>query len=283
MQSELVRPRAKVYSIGAANKLIVPATVIGDHSNNLYGGVTVSWTGEGDTMTGAEPKLRDIELSPHKLTALYVGSNEWFADAVSANKIVTSTMSGAIGWNLDSAFLKGTGAGQPLGVLNSDCVVEVAKEDGQDADTVVSQNIFKLWAAMHPACHRNAVWVVHPDVLPQLFSLSIAVGTGGGAWFVPAGGQSPYNTLLGRVVIVSEHMEPLGDAGDILLADFSEYVVGLRKELSIDSSQHVYFTADKTTFRGIMRVDGQPSWNEALTLADGSKTVSPFVTLADRA
>ncbi len=68
-----------------------------------------------------------------------------------------------------------------------------------------------------------------------------------------------------------------------MLCDFSQYVCGLRSEMRIDLSQHLYFTTDEGAARLIERHDGQPLWDEALTLEDGSTEVSPFVTLAERA
>jgi HK97 family phage major capsid protein len=62
----------------------------------------------------------------------------------------------------------------------------------------------------------------------------------------------------------------------------SQYCVGLREGMRIDTSQHVYFTTDEAAARLIERHAGQPLWDEALTLEDGSTTVSPFVTLAER-
>ena len=90
------------------------------------------------------------------------------------------------------------------------------------------------------------------------------------------------NFLLSRPVIFTEKVEVLGDKGDILLADLSQYVVGLREELRIDLSGHVYFESDQTAARLIERHDGQPLWSGSLTLEDGSTTVSPFVTLGAR-
>ena len=80
----------------------------------------------------------------------------------------------------------------------------------------------------------------------------------------------------------TEKTETLGYKGDIMLADFSQYVVGLRSEMRFDTSIHVAFETDELLSRIIERHDGQPLWDEALTLADGTTTVSPFVVLADR-
>ena len=89
-------------------------------------------------------------------------------------------------------------------------------------------------------------------------------------------------SILTRPVIFTEKTETLGDKGDIMLADFSQYVVGLRSGMRFDTSVHVAFETDELLSRIIERHDGQPLWDSALTLEDGSTTVSPFVVLAER-
>jgi HK97 family phage major capsid protein len=88
--------------------------------------------------------------------------------------------------------------------------------------------------------------------------------------------------MLTRPVIFTEKTEPLGRVGDVLLADFSQYVVGLRQGMRFDTSIHAGFSTNEMLARLIERHDDQPLWDTALTLEDGSTTVSPFVTLAAR-
>ena len=88
--------------------------------------------------------------------------------------------------------------------------------------------------------------------------------------------------ILTRPVIFTEKTEPIGDQGDIVLADLSQYVVGLRQGMRFDVSPHLYFKTDELAARLIERHDGQCLWGEALTLADSTTTVSPFITLAER-
>ena len=71
--------------------------------------------------------------------------------------------------------------------------------------------------------------------------------------------------------------------GDISLVDFGFYVIGDRQRVEVDSSPHVKFTSDKTTFRAIARNDGQPWVKSPLTPQNNGPTMSPFVTLATRA
>ena len=135
---------------------------------------------------------------------------------------------------------------------------------------------------LHPQHINNASWFVHPSTLPQLLTLSIETGTSG--WYVPVLNQTGSGmSIFNRPVVVSEHCSPLGDQGDVVLADMSQYVVGLRSEISFARSEHAYFSSDHVGFRWITRVDGMPSWQSAYTPRYRSDTLSPFVVLVERA
>ena len=115
-----------------------------------------------------------------------------------------------------------------------------------------------------------------------MLQLSIAVGTGGDHIPVMKESNGEFSILTWPVVF-TEKTEVLGDQGDVVLADLSQYVIGLRSEMRFDMSIHVHFSTDELLARLIERHDGQPLWSEALTLEDGSTEVSPFVVLAERA
>jgi HK97 family phage major capsid protein len=74
----------------------------------------------------------------------------------------------------------------------------------------------------------------------------------------------------------------LSSVGDIVLADFSQYALGLRADASIVRDDSVFFASDECAFRLILRLDGQPMHSTPLKLRDGTNTVSPFVTLEAR-
>ena len=94
---------------------------------------------------------------------------------------------------------------------------------------------------------------------------------------------SPFSTLYGRPVLPTEFNATLGDAGDIALVDFSQYLLIEKGALQVAESIHVRFLYGENTFRFMYRVNGQPYWHSALTPFKGSgNTVSPMVTLAAR-
>jgi len=216
------------------------------------------------------------------LTGLIRFSSELQADTPGGLNQIEMLCGKGLGWYRDKFFLKGSGVGQPLGILKAPCLIEVDPESGQESGTIVYENLTQMMSRMYAGSFQNSVWVCHQSTIPQLLQLSMAVGTGGDHIPVMREGSNGQFTILTRPVIFTEKTETLGSEGDIVLADFSQYVVGLRQGMRFDTSIHVGFATDELLARLIERHDGQPLWNEALTLEDGTTTVSPFVVLGER-
>lgn len=254
-------------------------------NGSRYGGIQVYWEAEAATTTATKPKFRQLELSLKKLFGLFYATEELLRDAAAMTAMVNKWFPAEFGFKIDDGIINGTGAGQPLGVLNSDCIVSVAKETGQAAETVVFQNIVKMYSRLLDSSDKNAVWYINRDILPQLFTMSLAVGTGGVPVFLPASGAAdrPYMTLMGKPLLPIEQCSTLGTVGDILLLDLDEYMLiekgGIKSAVSI----HVRFIYDEQTFKWTYRIDGQPIRKSALTPYKGSNTRSPFISLATRA
>jgi HK97 family phage major capsid protein len=281
LENELVMPRCFVQPM-LTNEIKLPAMEIGDHSSNLFGGFTASYVAETGDISEANPKTRMMTLSAKKLTGLLRFSNELAQDIPGGEQQIVNICGKGLSYYRDRAFLKGSGVGEPLGILNADCVVSVDKKTGQKADTIQYGNLTQMMSRMYAGSFANSVWVCHQTCIPQLLELSIAVGVGGSVIPVMSESNGEFK-ILTRPVLFTEKTEPLGDVGDIMLVDFSQYVIGLRTGMRFDMSPHIHFKTDELMARLIERHDGQPLWDEALTLEDGSTTVSPFITLAERA
>src|SRR5574343_558268 len=255
---------------GSSNKLTINGV---DESSRAAGsrggGVRGYWIAEAAQKTASQPKFRKSELQLNKLVGLC-----YFTDA--------------FGFLADDAIIHGPGAGQPLGVLNAGCLVSQAKEDGQAADTIVAENVVKMYSRLFARSRASAVWLINQQIEPQLLLLSVPVGLGGALVYMPPGGLSaaPYGSLLGRPVIPIEQCQALGDQGDIILADFQNgYILAEKGGIQSAMSIHVKFDYDESVFRFVMRIDGQPVRNTAMTPYKGGSTAtqSHFVTLAERA
>ena len=271
---------------GNSNSLKINGIDETSRASTRYGGIVGYWEDEADLKTKSKPKFRKIELNLKKLIGLCYATDELLQDASALEGVIRQGFISEFGFLLDDAIINGTGAGQPLGILNSGCLVSVTKEVGQKADTVVTENVIKMYSRMFPTSLARAEWYINANIIPQLFTMSLSIGTGGIPVFMPAGGISgqPYNTLFGRPVIAIEQAATLGDAGDIIFADLAGgYILAEKGGIQSDMSIHVRFIYDESVFRFVLRVDGQPVRAAALTPYKGSDTLSHFVVTAARA
>ena len=270
---------------GGANSIKLPCIDETSRVNgSRWGGIQSYWSAEAATTTATKPKFRQLELNLKKLFGLCYATEELLQDSAALNAVLSQAFTEEMAFKLDDAIINGTGAGQPLGILNSDALVTVAKEAGQDAKTVVFENIVKMYERMPGRSRKNAVWLLNNDIESQLFSMSLSVGTGGSSVYLPGGNvnESPFSTLFGRPVIPIEQCATLGTVGDIIFADPSMYILAEKGGVQPASSIHVRFIYDEQTFRWTLRVDGQPVIAAPLTPYKGANTLSPFVALAAR-
>jgi len=253
-------------------------------TGSRWGGVQSYWVDEGTGVTATKPKFRVIELSLKKLMSTMYTTDELLADQTALTAIASQAFAEEITFMTEDAVFEGSGAGQPLGILNAPATVSVPKEVGQAAATVVLENINKMYSRMWSRSRRNAVWLINQDIEPQLNALGQTVGVGGMPVYLPPGGyqNAPNATLLGRPVIATEYSSALGSVGDISLVDLSQYLLADKGGVQAATSMHVAFLTDQMTFRITYRVDGRPIWNKALTPFKGTLTKTPFVTLAAR-
>jgi len=248
------------------------------------GGVTVDWLAEGGEIGASKPKFRQIELNLKKLAGAMYATDELLSDAAALDGIAREAFAEEFAFEIDEAILRGTGAGQPLGILNSNGLVTQAAEGGQSSTTIVAENVIKMNSRLWARSQANAVWFINQDTLPQLSVMELTVGTGGIALWMPANGLAGqrYSTLYGRPVVPIEQASTLGTVGDILLLDLSQYLIIDKGGMNAATSIHVRFMFDEQVFRVVTRLDGQPVWNTTLTPANGSTTQSPYIALATR-
>jgi len=278
LPTELVRNLCRVFGM-TTETLPVPGWDGADMSAGAtHGGFTMTFMAEGSTATAQTPKMRQILLSA-KTAGIYVDASvELVQDGKNFTTNLQSALVKSIGYGLDRYCLTGSGAGCPQGIVNAPCKIQVAAESGQNADTIIYQNLKKMFARqLNPG---NAVWVFNATGIPELLEQSVAVGTGGS--FVPLLNESNGKfSIFGRPVYFHPAMPALGDADDCAFVDFGYYALGLRQEVALDTSDAPRWLQRERSFRILMRFDGQCTLDKAVTPEHGG-TLSPIVTLAAR-
>jgi HK97 family phage major capsid protein len=283
LESSVVRSRARVIPM---ETLRVPIPMIDSTTNSgsVYGGMVAYWGEESAPLTESAAKFGKIMLEANKLYGFAIAPNELLQDSLmSFVALIDQLWPEAISFFEDLGFLRGSGVGEPYALLGNPATVAVDKETGQDAATVVFQNVIKMYSRMLPASLSRAVWLASPEVFPELATMALNVGTAGSAVWMPDAHGAPQLTLLGRPVILTEKAQVLGTQGDLAFVDMGYYLIGDRQSMSADSSKEYKFGHDQTAFRIIQRVTGRPWLQQAITPANGSSnTLSPFVELATR-
>ena len=263
-------------------------------AGSRLGGIQMEWENEGANVKPAglqgsnytmKPSFLLSELTAKKLVGYMHVTGELDDDSNAFNTWATYAFSQELVYTLEDRIINGTGAGQPLGIMNSPALITVAKSAGQGTGTLTMPNVEAMIAAFWSASYHSdsAIWIYNQGALPALSSLSTVVGSAGSeskAWQWRSAGDK-FDRLCGIPAMQSEYCQPFSTTGDLVLCDFQRYVLGLR-EIRNEISIHVRFVSFESTFRFVLRGDGQPIDRSPVTPANGTTPTSPFVCLQTR-
>lgn len=276
----------------AGNSLTIPKDETTPWDN--ASGVQVYWTGEADQVTQTKPELETANLRLNKLMALVPMTEELMEDAPGLESWLRSKLPTKMVAKINTAIVRGTGAGQPKGIINSDSIITVTKEVSQDAASVLMPNINNMWNRLFADLRSNAIWLINQEVEPQLEGMQFIPANEHGTAtsnvnfpvYLPAGGlaDTPFARLKGRPVVPVPPCSALGSLGDIILTDLSQYTILTKAGAGMQEavSMHFFFDQGINAFRMTFRVTGEPMWNNVIDPEQGSNTYSWAVVLEDR-
>lgn len=246
-------------------------------SPHFFGGIEAQWTEEAAQKDITNPVFGQLVLTAYKLVCYTRSSDELLADSAGALvAFLTGPMgfSGAIKWEEEYAFLRGSGAGQPQGIIDAPATLTQARVAS------VGLNIADI-VGMIAKLYGDGVWHISRSQLANLMQLNGPAGNPSYI-FMPNAREGLPAMLMGYPIKWSDKLPVAGTRGDVTLANWRMYLIGDRQATTIDSTNVELFRNDQTSWRAVHRVDGQP-WLEApITFQDGSTQVSPFVVLSDK-
>jgi len=272
MENAIVRPRAIVLKCNG-DSLKIRRLVESTRATSYFGGITFTWAAEAASKTSGvtKPALGELELTPHKLIGSMWVSNELTADYENFGNFMKLSFGRALAFEEDYYFIWGTGGNQPLGIMPSGAMISTARRSIGYFDIA---DIGNLGCRLLPGSWQNAVWLFNPMVLNGIANAA-AAGTAGIMNLADF-------ACFGRPIIATEKCAVLGATGDVILADFSHYVIADRS-IEISASRDVPgsygFLTDETFWRVILRTDGQPLMVNPVTPKLGTNTLSSFVCL----
>jgi len=248
-------------------------------SSALVGGVRLVWREQSADVAESEPRFEQRIFRPHAADAYVAASTELITDAPQALEDTLVTLFGRAYAVLRArVMLRGTGVGQPRGIVGHPATISVARSTTgtqveRDTDTILAM-IQRLLPGS-----ATAVWIAHPFWRARLMATRLSE-----TLLYTVNGQSLVygDTLAGIPIAYSEHLPAVTGAGSLILADLSYYAMVERASFSVAFSEHVRFLKRQSVWLFGVRIDGAPLINAPLILADGAgnNTVSPFVEIA---
>lgn len=282
-EESIVRPRATVVEMTSETlDLPLPDASIAQSAGTppYFGGFSLSWTQEGATRTQSEPAWASAHLKAWELSGVCYASNTMLADASPGTEaFLRRLFARSVAWAEDVAFLIGDGVGKPIGMRHAGCAKARTRQTATDftfADAAA------MVAMLLPSSWTRAFWLVHPLALAKVVALATSTTAVVQANQGRIAGGGPFGWLHNLPVYVSDKLPALGTAGDVMLIDPLLYVIGdrLTIEVALSRDEPAAFTRNQSVFRILARRAGRPWLRQAVTLADGANTVSPFVYLS---
>ena len=252
----------------------------------MYGGVTAAYVPEGGQYpSSGKVNTALIELKPVKLVAKAAITEELLEDnAVSAEALISRCVPETIRLIREQKVLFGTGVGEPLGAFGitdgadaTKCAVAVTRSG---ANVVAIGDVIGMAAVLYGPSVGKAQWLYNrPKLYTNLRQLAIS-NYGQGKQIQDQGAES----FEGMPAKPSMHcISDMGTRGDIVLGDFSQYILATKGGVRSKVSVELRFDYGESVFCFTIREDGQPWWKTTLRTYAADNTlyndVSPFVWL----
>lgn len=272
-QEAIVRPRATVIPAGTPpdSEITMPA-LDQTSSENMYGGVSVDWIGEGGDKPETDAHLREITLRPHEVAAHVALTDKLLRNWPAASSLIARLLRNAVIAAEDDNFFSGDGVAKPHGVIESGGAYT---HNRNGANAIAYTDVENMFAHLLMR-GGSPVWVASQSASVQLTSME---DTEGHLIWQPNARESVPGNMLGYPLAWNERSPTLGNKGDLSLLDLSYYLIKDGSGPFVAASEHVHFKKNKTVVKITWNVDGQGWLTEPITQENGSHQVSPFVVL----
>ena len=214
---------------------------------------TAALTSAGGTVAASEPTYSSITLGAYKYGFLIQAANELVTDAgFDLASHLAQQAGNGIGYAVNAALTNGTGTVQPRGLVT-------AAGSGITGGTGVAgvftaDNLIDLAYSVDGAVRRmpGAAFMANGSTIGKMRKLKDTAGN----YLYQVGVGYP-DTFAGFRVIENPHVpDTATSAKSVLFGDLSSYKIRLAGGIQVASSQDYAFNTDLTTWRFLIRLDG---------------------------
>ena len=220
---------------------------------------------EGDTKTASLAKFGQLDLALNKAAVVIYSTDELLQDAEAIADYLSKCSQDALLSLIDSNILYGGGLLNGLNVSPSTAFVATS-------DPITIAEIHNMMDMYYGG--KNGAWYVSKhmrDQILDLFAIQLADAASPGPIAIELKFEDGVYYLFGYPIIVSDMVIDHG----IALLDLSQYII-IQKEVKTAINTSLKWLEDESAFRWVVRMNGDSSWLNPITLTDGS-VVYPFV------
>lgn len=274
VSSDLVRTR---YTNSVLRALFSTVQVSSDEFQipSVTGGLTAGWVAELAEKPSADLTFASATTNIFTAAGLAVVSNQLLKDANwSVDQLINTDLAFRLAQLEEIAFINGSGTGQPRGILNTSGVGTVALTSTAVIDLLEAivtgiTNVYTEYKGppdaivMHPRTWARIAIARTEGGAGDQFLVGPGSGLGGARNAtdpLPGYGQGalPVGSIFGFPVYTTPNVPTNLGAGTnesrVIVGNFKTGLILDREDITYASSEHVYFTSNRTVFRAEERV-----------------------------
>ena len=214
---------------------------------------TAALTAAAGTISASDPTYSAITLGAYKYGFLIQAANELVTDAgFDLASHLANQAGNAIGYAVNAALTTGTGSSQPNGIVTA-AGAGVTGGTGVDGG-FTADNLIDLAYSVDGATRRKASagFMANGQTIGAMRKLKDTAGN----YLYQVGVGYP-DTFAGFSVIENPHIADIAvDADSVLFGSLDSYKVRVAGGLQVASSTDYAFNTDLTTWRFLIRLDG---------------------------
>jgi len=258
----------------SSNQVVVPVDETTPWGST---GIFAEWLSDGVAMAARKPVLKERIISLQKVGAMVYVSDELQSDAPAIQSFITRKTAQALAAAVNNAIVQGNGQAKPLGLVNAPGLATVADTGTGTAYTAV--DLGSMLSRMPPESINTAFWLMHSTFYATVWGLVL----GQMPIYQPNFRETPYGSLLGRPVVLSEHCSDYNTVGDVFLVSPDGYLLAI-KSMGVETAASIHFAFDQglNAFRATMRVGGAPLASATITRKSGSAALSHIICMGVR-
>jgi HK97 family phage major capsid protein len=241
LHSELIDLARSNSVLSAAGAQIVDLQAGSNKILRVKTDPTVEVKTELESFNASNPTFDLVEFTPFTLGCFMQVSQELAQDAQNFSEVIEKVMAGALGAKLDYLGIRGSGSGEPTGLINVSGINEVSV-DTFDYDFILDG----LNENQKDNCYSSNAYILSPTTNNTLVKLK-------------EGTTNAYLQMPNDVAKLSKYITTGIADTDLIVGDFSNLYLGLRQGATFEMSPVEYDSFKKyaLAFRIVMRADWQ--------------------------